>query len=62
MNEKEYIDATDLARLRMILSTLDDCLCMDNPNKTRLASVKANVSLMVDALFKAVHIEEEDSV
>ena len=59
MKEQDYVDSSDLAKLRTIKAILSDCVCMDDPNKKRLASVKANISLMVDNLFKQIDISED---
>ena len=59
MKEKDYIDAGDLARLRTVQEILRDCLCMDNPNRTRLKSIQENVALMVDDLFEKIEINED---
>jgi hypothetical protein len=59
LKEKDYIDAGDLARLLAVQAILSDCMCVDNPNKTRLKSVRANISLMVDSLFEQIEINEE---
>lgn len=54
MKEQEYIDATDLTRLRLVDDLLRNCYCTDDPNNTRLKSVKANVQLMIDNLFNKI--------
>lgn len=58
MNENEYIDATDLAKLRMVREILRDCMCMDDPNKTRLRGMVENCSLMIDNLFETLKLVE----
>ena len=47
MTPKDFIDATDLVRVQMAKAILEDCSCRYNPNKTRLASVLANIALMI---------------
>jgi len=59
MKEKEYTDATDLAKLRMAKTIIGDCMCMDDPNGTRLRSVMANIQLMIEHLHQVVILEDE---
>ena len=58
MIEQEYIDATDLAKLRMVNVILRDCMCMDDPNKTRLRGMIENCHLMIENLNETVKIAE----
>lgn len=63
MTEDEYINATDLAKLRTVAAILHDCMCMEDPNKTRLRSVRQNISLMTDDLherIKPFDVEDND--
>ncbi len=50
MKEKEYNDTRDLVLLRNVIITLRDIGCYENPNKTRLLSVKENINLMIESL------------
>lgn len=57
MTEQEYVDATDLAKLRTVKAILRDCMCMDDPNKTRLRGMVENCHLMIENLRKAVEVD-----
>lgn len=50
MTEQEYCDLSDLQMCRTILTMLRSANCFDDPNKTRIASVMANLSLVIDDL------------
>jgi hypothetical protein len=60
MTEKDYIDASDLAKLRIVQAILRDCMCREAQNKRRLASMKGNVALMVDKLSEQIEITESE--
>lgn len=47
MTEQEYCDLSDLQLYRSILAQLKMSNSFDDPNKTHLLSIKANIKLMI---------------
>ena len=58
MKEKEYIDATDLTKLRIVQEILSSCYCADDPNKTRILSISSNIDLMISSLYREITVDE----
>lgn len=54
MTEQEYCDLSDLQMCRIILTMLRSANCFDDPNKTRLAGIKANLGLIIDSLEQKI--------
>ena len=50
MTEQEYCDLSDLQLLRSIIQTLNMVNALDDPNATRLRSIRANLYLMTEHL------------
>jgi hypothetical protein len=59
MTEQEYIDATDLAKLRTIQFILNDLMLSEDPNQSRLKSIRHNVALCIEDLSEKVKINEK---
>ncbi len=60
MTEKEYCDVTDVQLLRSINYTLRLINANDDPNKTRLNSISANINLMIKDLETNVESYVDD--
>lgn len=54
MKEEDYIDVTNLTKLRIASNIIRDCFFTEDPNKTRKRSIIANLVLMIDDLEKKV--------
>ena len=50
MTEQEYCDLSDLQLLRSVIQMLLMINAMDDPNATRLRSIRANLYLMTEHL------------
>ena len=57
MTEDEYCDVSDLAILRNIKDLLRSLNCFEDPNKSRLKSVDANINLMVNDVNKRIGVD-----
>lgn len=60
MTEQEYMDLSDLQLLRAAKVILVNVNAFDDPNKSRLASIMANIYLMEERLEPAIILLEEE--
>lgn len=61
MTENQYLDVSNLTRLRAAISILGDCTFLDDvESTTHLTAVKALVSLQLSPENRVIVSEEED--
>jgi hypothetical protein len=60
MTEQEYLDATNLARVRVAISTMRFCTFLDADESTDSDLIVATLYALESALERRVNIKEEE--
>jgi hypothetical protein len=59
MSEQEYIDATNLAKLRIVRDALHDCIFVRVDDQVPIDLVRKEVSRMIENLTKRVQLSTD---
>jgi hypothetical protein len=58
MTEKQYVDATDLGKIKAAIQVMQDCMCFEDPDKTRKAGILQNLELIKENLERKTKIDK----